>query len=121
MLNTSIQGIYFNPQRREIMAVGAGSSAPGAAWTRFTEDNRLGLLASRRELERLGLTDDARGVEWYGISASDPEQRRRVSGLVGAFRNDSERLRHEAESKREFWRRLISFFRSPLPSRGEGA
>jgi hypothetical protein len=118
MLSASIQGIYFNPRKREIMAVDTASSAPGPAWTRFTGDHRLGLLAARRELERIGLTNDARGVEWYGMSEGDTQQQRRVSKLIRSFIDDSERHRREAESKREFWQRLASIFKRPVARRG---
>jgi hypothetical protein len=113
---SNVQGIYFNEQRRLIMAVDTDAGAPGAPWTRFTDDHRLGLLAARRELERLGIMDDAHGVEWYGMSVGDPGQRRRVSTLIRDFREDSENRRREAEIKQEFWQRLVSFFKSPLHS-----
>jgi hypothetical protein len=121
MLNSNSEGIYFNPQNRKIMAVNPGATAPIAPWTKFAADERLGLLDARRELERLGLTDNAQGVEWYGTSASNPEQRSRVSNHIRAFRDDSERSWREAESKQEFWHRLVSLFKSPLPSRGDEA
>jgi hypothetical protein len=121
MSNSNSEGIYFNPQNRNIMAVNPGTTAPLTPWTKFADDERLGLLDARRELVRLGLTDDAHGVEWYGMSVSDFQQRRLVSHLIRAFREDCEKTRREAETKQEFWQRLVSIFKSPLPSRGEEA
>jgi hypothetical protein len=120
MTNANVQGIYFNAQSRELRAVDGESISPGSPWTKFADDPRLGLLAARRELERLGLTDDARGVEWFGMTASDPEQRRRVSNLIRAFRDESDRQRVEADRRQEFWQRLASIFKRPIADRGSG-
>jgi hypothetical protein len=101
MMDTNVSGIYFHPQRREILAVQPATAPPEEPWIKFTDDFRLALLAARHELERLGLTSDAHGVEWSGMSAVDPEQRRRLSSLIRSFRNESVSLQREAESKRE--------------------
>ena len=117
----SAEGIYFQPQTRQILAVVTESSAPGKPWTKFTNDYSLGLLAARRELENSRLLADASGVQWHGLSQSDLEQRRRTSSLIQALKEDSHRLRRETEDIRGFRHRLASIFASRLRSRGEEA
>jgi hypothetical protein len=119
MRNASV-GVYFHPLSLEILSVTAESAAPGEPWVRFTDDYRLGLLAARRELQSLGLVEDASSVQWLGMSASDAGQQRRGSNLIREMREDSDR-RHEAESKQDFLGRLVSAFVSSLRSRREEA
>jgi len=122
MMDSSVQGIYFHPQRHEILAVKPDAIAPGGPWVRFAEDHMLGLLAARSELQTRGLLADAAGVEWHGMSDSNPEERQQVANLIRALRKDSDRLRREAEARQQdFWHRLISALASPLTSRGEEA
>ena len=121
MMNSSVPGVYLHPLSLEILSVTAESAAPGEPWLRFTDDYKLGLLEARRELQSLGLLDDASSVQWHGMSASDTEQQRRGSNLIRASREDSDRVRREAESKQGFPGRLISSFVSSLRSRREEA
>lgn len=122
MIDSSVQGIYFHPQRREILAVRPDSTPPGEPWVRFTEDHGMGLLAARNELEARGLVPNAGGVEWHGIAGSNPEQRSRVSDLIRELRDDPDSPRRETvNNDNAFLKRLISTLRSPLTSREEEA
>jgi hypothetical protein len=121
MRNARVEGTYFQPQTRQILAVDSESSAPGEPWIKFSDDYGLGLLAARRELENSGLMNDSSGVQWRGMSEFDPVQRRRTSNLIRALKEDSDRLRREVEDNQGFRQRLASIFTSPLRSRGEEA
>ena len=64
---------------------------------------------------------EAMAFEWHGMSMANLEQRRRVSSLIESFKEESERLHREAETKQDFWQRLFSGFRSSSTRRGEQA
>jgi hypothetical protein len=121
MTTSSDQGIYYHPESHKILAVGPDSTGPGEPWARFTDDYTLGLLAARRELEALGIVDNGGRVEWHELASHDVEQRRRVSSMIRELTGDSDSSQREAEGNRGFWQRLVSAFKSPIASGGEGA
>jgi hypothetical protein len=55
------------------------------------------------------------------MASADLEQRRRVSTMIREFTEDSDSLRREAEGNHGFWQRLVSAFKPPIKSGGEGA
>ncbi len=112
MMKETGQGVYFHPETSEILRVADRDPYPGDGWIKISEDSSLGLLAARRRIRDLDLTEDTTAVYWFGMRGGSLEASEDMSRLICRFKRDSEESQAAADGGTGLLGRLAARLKS---------